>query len=204
MPDPQRLRRLTKSLAVLDAILSPEWEYRYYSYNATWAEGEEMASMRNGSGDHWFILFCSAGVALLGLDHESSVFEPGNPNLGLFEGLPEEFHENFLKEPAFDAPNSSFCMWRTVTEGSWRVGNIALPDQKDPDGSEWMLSILEGVPQQYVEFARDYYEVEAPQDAVAKIYSHAPLSAELVRSLNPEVGLGDLSEDLAEIAYPAG
>jgi hypothetical protein len=203
MPDPPRLRRLAKSLAVLDSILSPEWEYRYYSYNAKWAEGEEMASMRNGSGDHWFILFCSAGVALLGLDHESSVFEPGNPYTGLFEGLPEQFHENFLKEPAFDTANSSFCMWRTAAEGSWRVGS-KLPDKNDPDGSGWMLSILEGNPQQYVEFARDYYEVEVPRDAVEKVYSHAPLSAELVRSLNPEVGPEDLTEDLAEIAYPAG
>jgi len=31
LPKPSALERLMKSLAVLDAIMSPEWEYRYYS-----------------------------------------------------------------------------------------------------------------------------------------------------------------------------
>ena len=34
LPGIEDLRRLTKSLAMLDAILSPDWEYRSYSYNA--------------------------------------------------------------------------------------------------------------------------------------------------------------------------
>ncbi|MFJ8870360.1 hypothetical protein ACIRD6_31970 [Streptomyces sp. NPDC102473] len=36
---------------MLDAILSPGWESRHYSFNVGWADGEEMALMRNGSGD---------------------------------------------------------------------------------------------------------------------------------------------------------
>ena len=36
MPDIPALRRLTQSLAVLDAILSPEWENRYYSFDSRW------------------------------------------------------------------------------------------------------------------------------------------------------------------------
>ena len=53
-PDIPTFRRLTRSLAVLDAILSPVWEDRYYSFDAHWAQGKLMASMRNGQGDHWF------------------------------------------------------------------------------------------------------------------------------------------------------
>jgi len=32
--DIEALRKLTQSLAMLDAIMSPEWEYRYYSFNS--------------------------------------------------------------------------------------------------------------------------------------------------------------------------
>ena len=45
MPDLAGFRRLARSVAMLDAILSPEWEFRYYSFNSKWAEGEMMASM---------------------------------------------------------------------------------------------------------------------------------------------------------------
>ncbi len=61
LPDIEGLRKLTQSLAMLDAIMSPEWEYRYYSFNSKWDDGEMMASMRNGSGDEYFILVCSLG-----------------------------------------------------------------------------------------------------------------------------------------------
>jgi hypothetical protein len=51
LPDVESLRRLWQSMAMLDAILSPDWEYRYYSFNAAWGAGEEMGSMRDGCGD---------------------------------------------------------------------------------------------------------------------------------------------------------
>ncbi len=35
LPDVDPLRRLMQSLAMLDAILSPDWELRYYSFNAS-------------------------------------------------------------------------------------------------------------------------------------------------------------------------
>ena len=57
LPDVARLKRLLQSMAMLDAILMPEWEYRYYSFNALWGEGEMMGSMRDGAGDEF--LACS-------------------------------------------------------------------------------------------------------------------------------------------------
>jgi len=30
------VERVAQSIAVLDAILSPEWEYRFFSFNAEW------------------------------------------------------------------------------------------------------------------------------------------------------------------------
>jgi len=70
LPDVDGLRRTLQAMAMLDAILRPEWEFRYYSFNAAWAEGEQMGSMRNGSGDDFFAHFSSAGCWLKGFAHE--------------------------------------------------------------------------------------------------------------------------------------
>jgi hypothetical protein len=45
LPDPDTLRDHCRALALLDAILSPDWSSRYYSFKARWSPTEEMASM---------------------------------------------------------------------------------------------------------------------------------------------------------------
>ncbi|MER5557094.1 hypothetical protein ABT071_00570 [Streptomyces sp. NPDC002506] len=50
-------------------------------------------------------------------------------------------------------------------------------------------------------FAEDCYEVPVDLEAVRDVYALRPLSQELVSSLNSEVTLADLAEDLAEIGY---
>jgi hypothetical protein len=71
LPDVATLRRKGQSLAVLDAIMSPDWQYRYYSFNSMWDTDEMMASRSNGSGDELYILFNPFGAILKGFDHES-------------------------------------------------------------------------------------------------------------------------------------
>ena len=202
LPDIPTLRRLTRALATLDALLSPDWEYRYYSFNAHWAPGEMMASMRTGSGDHWFALFSPVGVALHGLSHEAPNFRPGSPWPGIFEALPEEFQANFLDEPAFDTRNSTFCIWRRDTGDRWWHGPVDLPQGDDPDGSAGLLAILRGEPEQYVEFARNYFERQIAVSDVTTIYRHEPLTQDLIRRLSPSAGLESVAKDLHEIGYP--
>jgi hypothetical protein len=202
LPDIPSFRRLTRALAMLDAILSPEWEYRYYSFDAHWAEGEMMASMRNGSGDHWFALFTRAGVAVHGLAHEAPVYRMGDPWPGIFDALPGEFRADFLEEPAFDTANSTFCIWRRAADGAWSSGPVTLPPGDDPDGSAELLSILDGDPARYRAFAAGYFECDIAPSDVASIYRHAPLTEALVRRLNPAVTLASLARDIEEIGYP--
>jgi len=64
LPDVRGLRRTLQAMAMLDAILCRDWQFRYYSFNAAWAAGEQMGSIRNGSGDDLFALFSSAGCWL--------------------------------------------------------------------------------------------------------------------------------------------
>jgi hypothetical protein len=73
LPSPDVLKQVTKALAMLDALIERDWEYRYYSFNCKWSDHEQMASMRNGQGDAWFCVFGSAGVFLKGFDHESKM-----------------------------------------------------------------------------------------------------------------------------------
>jgi hypothetical protein len=54
LPSNLEMLKASQALAVLDLILMPEWQYRYYSFNKTWSSSEMLASMRNGSGDHYF------------------------------------------------------------------------------------------------------------------------------------------------------
>jgi hypothetical protein len=187
---------------MLDAIMSPAWDLRYYSFDSRWADGQMMASMRNGSGDHWFALLAPAGIALHGLVHEASNYRQDSPWPGLFDGLPLQFHSIFLEEPAFDTANSTFCLWRQTTDNRWHRGPVRLPPGDDPDGSAELLDILAGDPQQYVRFAADYYERDIAVEDVASIYRHERLTADRVRRLNPDVSLGALAEDADEIGYP--
>jgi hypothetical protein len=205
LPEPARLNRLTKALAMLDAVIQPDWEYRYYSYNSKWADGEEMASMRNGQGDEWFCVFCPAGVFIKGFDHESkmSPWNQETPSVwpGVLDGVPSMF-ESQLKEPAFSMNDTTFCIWSTAERKQWQTGNIAFPDGPDPDGSGWMLEILDDNPLTYKKWAEEYYEREIDLPSVERIYQTIPLTTEVVRQLNPGIQLSSVLAGAAEIGFP--
>src|SRR5689334_23119829 len=110
LPSIVGLRRLTKSIAMLDAIICPEWEYRYYSFNSKWGENEEMASMRNGSGDYWFILFDRFGSAMKGFAHEFPLAKDSLFAARIQKIVPPVF-KSFLQEPAFKMEEATFCLW---------------------------------------------------------------------------------------------
>lgn len=202
MPDLVGFRRLARSLAALDAVMSPEWEYRYYAFDSSWAEGEMMASMRNGSGDRWFAIICSAGVAIVGLAHESPSYKPGQPHPGVFAGLPAVFKANLLDEPAFDTSNATFCVWRLRDDDRWHSGATTGHEVSRADGSAELLTIFEGRPEQYRDFAEEYFEREVALPDVTAVYEHRALGQELVARLNEEADATAVEAELREIGYP--
>ncbi|MEE1822435.1 hypothetical protein PUR61_09555 [Streptomyces sp. BE20] len=62
--------------------------------------------------------------------------------------------------------------------------------------------LLDRSPQAFQRFAEDYYEVPVDLEAVRDVYASRPLNQTLASSLNPEVDLTDVAEDIAEIGYP--
>jgi hypothetical protein len=133
LPDIAVVRDRSRSLAMLDAILSPEWEYRYYSFDASWGPAQELASMRNGSGDDYAIVFSPAGAWVRVFDHESPMspwaLEPPRPWPGVLDTVPTAF-QACVQEPAFTLDGVvmvSVCLWRQTTDDRWQTGVIDFP-----------------------------------------------------------------------------
>jgi hypothetical protein len=210
LPDVATLRDRCRALAMLDGILSPEWESRYYSFDSQWAPGEEMASMRNGQGDAWSIVFSPAGAFVRGFDHESPMSPAVNDDElwpGLVDAVPGVF-SGCVTEPAFSfngVLEATVCLWRRDGDDRWHVGDIEFPDGVDPDGADRLFAaVMDATPTAYQRFAEDYFEEALDSDAVREIFALRPLTDDVVRRLNSALTVGDLADDVAAIGYPSG
>src|SRR5580704_9989743 len=124
LPPPAELERVCKGLAVLDAILMLEWEFRYFSFEVNWAPNERMASMRNGSGDDRFICFAPGGVFFKTFWHEYPHEDPKR----IFAGLPERLSSQ-LAEPVFETELVTFGGWHDGA--AWTLRGNAEPVAED-------------------------------------------------------------------------
>ncbi|MER5830980.1 hypothetical protein ABT116_09110 [Streptomyces sp. NPDC002130] len=196
-------------MALLEAVLRPEWESRRHSFDDHWSETESMASMRSGSGDEYSIVFSPAGVYVRGFDHESpmSPYAEDGPWPGVLDEVPEVFRR-YVEEPAFcdedGMPLVTACVWQEAGDDGWKAGTIDFPESatEDPDGAGYLFQLLvDRSPEAFQRWAEDYYEVPVDLDAVRHVFSSSPLTEAVVRALNPEIVLADLAEDIAEIGY---
>lgn len=198
LPDAAALKQLAKALAVLDAINSPEVEYRYYSYNPEWGEGEELLEMTDGEGDQMLVLFRADGCVINGFLHEYD--QPAKATVT--RGLPGQFDEFMFGEP-INSIGTTFCLWHTPAHG-WQTGVV----EDEEDGSEELLFVLDGNPETYAEWADEYYGEEtnrSPLDvtAVAKVYAGQTLTKATVLGIVDEVeDWAQLETDVREIGYP--
>jgi len=198
LPDRNSLKTICKAISVLDAIISQEWQYRYYSYNAKWDTTEECLQMRNGSGDEMHILFREDGCAINGFAHEFDQQDKQNLTIN----LPPIFNEFIFGEPV-KTIGTTFCLW-TNEQKNWQVGQI----ENHEDNSEEMLNIFDGNPQTYIDWATEYFEESYLEsgislNTVTKIYSGVTLTKEMVLAIVEELeNWEQLEKDLMEIDYP--
>ncbi|MEV5173716.1 hypothetical protein AB0L10_22110 [Streptomyces flaveolus] len=212
LPEISIVRDRSRAMAMVDAIMSPDWEHRFYSFDSRWSPAEEMASMRDGCGNEYSIVFSAAGAYVRGFDHESPMSPhrstPPAPWPGLFDGVPEAFLPQ-VTEPAFSeadgTPRATVCFWREQADTQWRCGAVQAPPEgvADDGSAEWLFDVLlDGRPEAYQQFAEEYYEVSISLEAVRHVYALRPLTPSVVSSLNPDVDLAALEEDIAQIGYP--
>ncbi|GII95756.1 hypothetical protein [Sinosporangium siamense] len=214
LPDVPTLRDLCRSMAMLEAILSPAWSSRYHSCDAGWGPGEELASMRNGSGDEYSIVFSAAGAYIRGFAHEAVMSPYGNdgPWPGVLDAIPVAFR-HCVREPAFcdedGMPVVTACLWRATDDQRWRAGEIDCeidyPDGvSDPDGAVYLFAqLVDPTPEAFQRFAEDYYDVSVDLNAARHIYALRPLTQTVVTALNADLSVEDLADDLAAARYPS-
>lgn len=211
LPGIAELRDHCRALAMLDAVLSPEWEPRYHSFDAHWGEGEQRASMRDGSGNEYAVVFSPAGAVAEGFDHESPMSPwarvDGDPEVwpGVLDELPAAFHP-YVTRPEDEPPSVTACLWRTPDDPAWRTGTIDFPPREGddaPDGAAYVFELLvDRSPEAYAEWAADYFETEVPVEAVRHVLALRPLTGTVVAALNPALDPAALAKDIAEIGYP--
>lgn len=207
-PPPEGLARLSQSLAVLDAALMPEWEYRYYSFTARWNGTEQMASMRNGEGDGYFLWMSPHGAVLKGFAHESAVWNQlrgkGEVILSsLTQQLPSAL-ASFLREPAFVLEETTFCLWSVPEDPTWTIWQPPVsPEMRVLDGSAELLALLDGNPATYQAWAEDYYEIRPQLAALQAIYAQKPLTPAILRRLGSPRTSNAVIAELEDIGYPS-
>ncbi|MFC9860404.1 MULTISPECIES: hypothetical protein [unclassified Streptomyces] len=209
LPDIPVLTDLCRSMAMLDAVLCPEWDHRWHSYDARWSASEAMASMRDGSGNEYSLVLAPAGAYLRGFDHESpmSPYVDDAPWPGVLDDVPPVFRP-YVEEPSFTdehgMPVVTACLWRQRGDDRWHAGAIEFPeDGEESDGADWLFQLLvAGSPESYREWAEDYFETTVDLDAVRHVFALRPLTDEIVLALNPERLPEDLAEDIEDIGYP--
>ncbi|MEE5145049.1 hypothetical protein V2J91_02955 [Pseudomonas alliivorans] len=188
LPAVCRVKHVAQGLALLDAIIMPEWEYRYFSFNCNWdgAGKEMMASMRDGSGAEYFLHFTDAGVA------GKVVCGSPLPNVSeCLNAMPEAFQQ-FKVEPAFSTDNASLFFWRGVKQPSWCAS---------PDGlKEYpLLGFLVGGIAAYKNLVEEYYEKSIDATILEEVFASLDVTADQLVTLNPDIEFGDLVDDFQEI-----
>jgi hypothetical protein len=212
LPTIQVLRSRCRALAVLERII--DRGEPSYAYTTTWG-GDEAALMSNGSGDEWAIVFSNDGAFIRVFDHESAMspYRDSDRELwpGLLDGIPASFRPQ-IEEPAFSDEDGQFLatavLWRQTGDERWHAGEGIVfplsggPYDTDPDGSGMLDILLDDIVDRYVEFAGDYYAMEANRASIEHIVGHHPLTDKVVQALHPGITVAELRDDLAAIGYP--
>lgn len=175
-----------KYLSLLNAIIEPEWEYRYYSHNSNWAENEEMSSLRDSCGGEWFIWHSGDLIAYKCTSPEDGVYEEFQQ---LIDKVPDEY-SSFKNESAFSMSHGS-SIWYLKSDNWVQLGH-AINDLPNPDTISKMTA------SDFCGFAEEMYEKELDESITHNILN-GDFSLEMAVKLNPDIDLASLKEDMIEI-----
>jgi hypothetical protein len=188
LPDIHVLKKRSQGLALLDAIIMPEWENRFFSFNGNWNSqaGEMMASMRNGAGAEYFLQFSNDGV--IGKVFDGTRQKDISSNS---KEIPSCF-SSFLNEAAFDIGHATYFFFRQNTDREW----TALP--KNLNQFSCLQYLSEGAVC-YHKWAENYYGRRIDFQTLEDVYTSLSVTQQQLSKLNIELKLEELDEDIAEI-----
>lgn len=200
LPAPRGLERLMQSLAMLEVLVEPDWDSRFYSFYSDWSDGAGMGWRRDRSRLELFALFTDAGCFIKGYDPEAAVADV-DPGL-FYRQVPDEFAAA-AEEVAFTPENVTFCLWRTHSDPAWQSAIVPAYGGRR-DGSEGLLSALDGDPGSYLRFLEARLGGAPDAEPVAAVYAHRPLTPQLAGALGGMADWDDLVREAREIGYPVG
>jgi len=188
LPSINEIRIRSQGLALLDAIIMPQWEYRYFSFNSKWNvdDGEMMASMRDGSGAEYFILLSKHSAVGKVFDGQSR----SDAKL-LLEQLPNDF-ANFKNELAFKLDDVTFYFWRSVENNEWMVR----PQNRNSYAN--LRFLLEDVTY-YHKWAEEYYDRSIDLKVLQDVFNSLHITPQQLAMLNADLNIQNLYDDLREI-----
>jgi hypothetical protein len=189
LPSIEDVRKISQGLALLDTVVMPEWENRYFSFNNNWdGKGTEaMASMRDGSGSEYFLHFSIDGVAGKVLCNGDSA--SGSP--ARVAEIPTVFSA-FTSEAAFSVHNATFFFWRQPGAKAWSASPANLKEYP-------LLGFLVGGASTYHAWAEAYYETRIDRAAVAEVFASLKISPKQLSVLSPDRSIEELTDDIEEI-----
>lgn len=183
LPSIDEVKRRSQALALLDAILMPQWEFRYFSFNCNWdgSGNEMMASMKDGSGGEYFLYFSDQGMVGKVLADE----QLGNA-ITFLKKVPDQF-SSFKNEPAFSTDKATFFFWRRYRDNSWFSSPgklVAYP----------LLGFLVGGVPNYQKFVEEYYERSINKNVLDEIYYSLNFTTSQLLELNSEINIEFFNE----------
>ncbi len=122
---------------------------------------------------------------------------------GIFDDTPAPF--SALKErEEVQRFGATLCLWHFPEDDQWKQGKIDFPEGEDPDGSQYLLSLLRFSPQAFKDWVADYYELSnLDLDTIQDFYAGKPASRAHIQRLNPQcMSFAALSQEFALIGYP--
>lgn len=184
----EQLRKKMKSLALLDAIIEQEWEYRYFSYDSNWSDSEEMGSLRDGCGGSWFFWVCGDSAGYKCLSPEDGLMPTSD--LEKIKSDASEVFNDFVTEPTFSMDEAT-CIW-FLEKSNWIKHGITV---------NWIIdlqTVIDWNASDYHTWATKYYERELDLDVIEKIF-FGEFNTDLAKKLNPTIEIEHLLAELPEI-----
>lgn len=189
IPNLDDVYKTCQSLAAIEAILMQEWEYRYFSFNDSWDTNQSMASMRDGSGSHYYMLFDLQLKSCIGKLYVKSL---NAMNLSDVKELVA--FKDFMQEPAFENDIATIYFYKISDNSTWQ----SIPSLNDIP----FLGFLTNKEKAYIPWAESYYEVEINTLPVIQIFNYQPITTTIINQLNHDCCISTLKDDLNEIGYP--
>ncbi|MFI9276091.1 hypothetical protein ACIGXM_36235 [Kitasatospora sp. NPDC052896] len=191
LAEPDVLRARCRALALLDFMLA-EISPRY-DYQSNWRPGVDLATMEDGSGDLYGIVFDPAGVLLYGFGYESDASRerPRAHWPGLLDDLPAGL-AHYPADPELQSDGffeATVCAWREAGASAWQCGPVVFAEGES-DGAGWLFGVLaDGSAEAVSRDAEDYHGRPVNRDAVAAILAGSPLTRWVVAALEPALDL---------------